>query len=192
MDYVFFSVGSFEQHGPHLPYETDSLIADAVAKKVAKKIKAKVGGSIDVGVSTEHMDFPGTKTLSVGEFKKKITKTLDETPSAFFVNAHGGNNRVLDELRVPHVNLTRFFKPYDHAGEIETSIMLYINPRLVKKEGIRKHKFSWPDKPGWRMKDYSESGVLGDPTKADEKKGREYLQILVDKTIDTIRDGSIL
>lgn len=191
MDCVFFPVGSFEQHGPHLPYETDTLIAEAVAKKVAKKLGQRVGKSVDVGISPEHMDFPGTKTLSVEEFKKKIKKISGETPEAFFINAHGGNNRTLDELDVPHVNLTRFFQPYDHAGEIETSIIMYVRPQLVKKEEIKGHVFRWPDKSGWRMKDLCETGVLGDPTKADQKKGRRYLQILVEKTIDSIEDGPV-
>jgi len=184
MALILVPVGSFEQHGPHLPLETDTLIAEAVAREVGKRLKAKLGTTIPVGVSDEHMDFPGTKTLTPDEFKAEVRAADGE--GVVFINGHGGNNRHLRELGVRHVNLTTMFKPYDHAGEIETSIIMHLRPDLVKADSIRKHEFTWPKKDGWRMKDCSESGVLGDPTEASAKKGGKYLQQLVDATLDEL------
>jgi creatinine amidohydrolase/Fe(II)-dependent formamide hydrolase-like protein len=179
-------VGSHEQHGPHLPYETDTIIAAAVADSISQRENLEVVDVVDVGVSPEHMDFSGTKTLSEEEFKKRISEIKSKHPCAVFINGHGGNNRALRDLGFEHVNLTTFFKPYDHAGEIETSIIMHLRPELVKHGEIRRHSFSWPKTDGWRMKDYSESGVLGDPTKASPEKGRKYLKELVEHTIVAI------
>ncbi len=189
MSLVFVPVGSFEQHGPHLPFETDSLIALAVSKVVAARLKASLGDIIEIGVSVEHMDFPGTKTLTVSEFKNRIIETEDIYPDVIFINGHGGNNKYLKDLGVRHVNLTTLFDPYDHAGEIETSMIMFITPELVEKNKITKHEFKWPDKNDWKMKDYSETGVLGDPTKASPEKGEKYFNKLVEKTIQKIRNA---
>jgi creatinine amidohydrolase len=183
---ILIPVGSFEQHGPHLPLETDTLIAEAVARQVAARLNVQLGKNIPVGVSPEHMDFPGTKTLTVEEFKAKITAASGD--GVVFINGHGGNNKSLRELGVRHVNLTTFFKPYDHAGEIETSIIMHLRPDLVKNKEIREHDFTWPKKDGWRMKDLSASGVLGDPTKATAEKGKQYLATLVDSSVKTIQE----
>lgn len=177
-------VGSFEQHGPHLPFETDTIIAEAVARDVALKIGATVGAVLPVGLSPEHMDFPGTKTLTAEEFKKKVKEAAGD--DVVFINGHGGNNKCLRELGVRHINLTTLFKPYDHAGEIETSLIMHLRPELVKRDKISRHEFRWPDKGGWRMKDYSPSGVLGDPTKASALKGERLLQKLVDAALHSI------
>lgn len=178
---VLVPVGSHEQHGPHLPLETDIIIAEAVAKEAAARVGASVGPALPVGVSPEHMDFPGTKTLAPEEFKKIVMAAAGE--GVVFINGHGGNNRSLRELGVRHVNLTSAFKPYDHAGEIETSIIMHLRPDLVKLDKICKHDFKWPKKDGWRMKDCSRTGVLGDPTAATAEKGKEYLEKLVEYAV---------
>jgi creatinine amidohydrolase/Fe(II)-dependent formamide hydrolase-like protein len=185
-DLVLVPVGSTEQHGPHLPLETDSIIAESVAGEVASRIGARLGTTIKVGVSVEHMDFPGTETLTVEEFKQRIKEAGEKYGNAVFINGHGGNNKSLRELGVRHVNLTTLFRPYDHAGEIETSLIMYLRPELVKREEIRKHDFKWPERDGWRMVDYSKSGVLGDPTAASVGKGEEYFNELVEKTVELI------
>ncbi len=186
MDQSIVAVGSLEQHGPHLPLETDTLIARAVAERVADIIGARFIGVVEVGLSPEHLDFPGTKTLSVAAFKKRILDMGKSASEVVYINGHGGNNKTLREMGVRHVNLTSFFRPYDHAGEIETSLIMHLRPELVRTKEIRKHVFRWPDKDGWRMKDYSETGVLGDPTKASGEKGKIYLEKLVSSAVKEI------
>jgi creatinine amidohydrolase len=64
-------LGAHEQHGPHLPFETDALIAGAVAERLAKAatddITVEVLPVEPVGYSIEHMDIDGTRTLSFDE-----------------------------------------------------------------------------------------------------------------------------
>ncbi len=146
---VVVPVGSFEQHGPHLPLSTDSLIAKAVAEKVAKKISAVVGPSIKIGVSPEHMGFSGTITYTSKTFKAVVTEVVESLKKhgysqVIIINGHGGNNKSLSEidLGTTVVNLTTLIKPYDHAGEIETSIMLFAHPDLVRKGKIKKHEYT--------------------------------------------------
>jgi creatinine amidohydrolase len=184
--------GSFEQHGPHLPLSTDTLIAEAVASAVAKKIGAHMGPTIPAGISPEHMGFPGTITLSPLSFKALVTDIASSLKAHGFyqvivVNGHGGNNSALDSLkdRITPANLTAFIKPYDHAGEVETSLIMRLRPELVNAKEIRKHEFSWPGKREWKdTRDFSKSGVLGDPTQATAEKGEKFLKQLIEGALN--------
>lgn len=154
-------LGATEQHGPHLPFETDTLIAEAVASR----LKARLAGQLNVrflppepvGYSIEHMDADGTKSLTFQEAIDRwigIGAKLSQlgTRKLVMLNAHGGNSPLMTivatELRVRHAMLavatswTRFGYPADivtpqektigiHGGLVETSVMLAIRPDLV-------------------------------------------------------------
>jgi|WetSurMetagenome_2_1015567.scaffolds.fasta_scaffold144198_2 creatinine amidohydrolase/Fe(II)-dependent formamide hydrolase-like protein len=192
---VIIITGSLEQHGPHLPLNTDLLIAEAVATKVAETIGAVVGPTIPAGISPEHIGFPGTVTLDEDTFRDIVSEVADSLRKHGFndiiiINGHGGNNMVLDSLDIGArvVNLTGLMRAYDHAGEVETSLILHIRPGLVHKGEIKKHDFRWPGKKGWKdTRDFSISGVLGDPTAASIDKGKEYLDALVKETVEQLR-----
>lgn len=160
-DIAVLPLGATEQHGPHLPLETDTLIAEAVASR----LKARLAGQLPVtflpvepvGYSVEHMDVAGTKSLTFQEAIDRwigIGAKLAQLGTKKFVmlNAHGGNSPLMTivatELRVRHSMLavatswTRFGYPTDivspaeksigiHGGLIETSVMLAIRPDLV-------------------------------------------------------------
>lgn len=160
-DIAVLPLGATEQHGPHLPFETDTLIAEAVASR----LKARLAGQLPVtflpvepvGYSVEHMDVAGTKSLTFQEAIDRwigIGAKLAQLGTKKFVmlNAHGGNSPLMTivatELRVRHSMLavatswTRFGYPADivtaqekaigiHGGLIETSVMLAIRPDLV-------------------------------------------------------------
>lgn len=188
---VIMSAGSFEQHGPHLPVCTDSVIARAVAKKLAKRLGACMGPSFDLGISPEHMGFAATISLSEETFISQIDQAAKclkahGAKRIILINGHGGNNHAVSKLdpSIESVNLTCFLTRYDHAGEVETSLMMHICPELVRKDRIRRHDFRWPPKDGWDdTRLYSESGVFGDPTKASESKGKRFLSELVKASI---------
>lgn len=160
-DIAVLPLGATEQHGPHLPFETDTLIAEAVASR----LKTHLAGELQVtflpaepvGYSIEHMDVAGTTSLTFTEAIERwigIGARLSElgTKKLVMLNAHGGNaplmTIVATELRVRHSMLavatswTRFGYPADivtphekaigiHGGLIETSVMLAIRPDLV-------------------------------------------------------------
>lgn len=154
-------LGATEQHGPHLPFETDTIIAEGVVERA----KSLIGGRMDVHFlpaepvtySVEHMDISGTRTLNHAE---AIERWIDIGLACFkqgfhrfvMLNAHGGNSPlmtiVVTELRIRRQMLavatswTRFGYPADivsaeekafgiHGGLIETSVMLALRPDLV-------------------------------------------------------------
>ena len=108
-DKVVFAVGSNEQHGPHLPTNTDSLIGDALANKVAVKLGNTLQApSINVGCSEHHMVLPGTISLKPETLKSLIHDYCVSLARHGFKNivilpTHGGNfkavQEVVDELR---------------------------------------------------------------------------------------------
>jgi len=105
---VVFGVGSNEQHGPHLPTSTDSLIAEALVYKVAEKLgNALQAPTINVGCSEHHMVFPGTISLKPETLKGLIRDYCVSLAKHGFKNiiilpSHGGNfatvREVVDEL----------------------------------------------------------------------------------------------
>lgn len=157
-------LGAHEQHGPHLPFETDTIIAAGIAARVRAALPAHL--SVDVlpveetGYSIEHMDTPGTRTLSYTEAVEKwlgIAAFLNRRGIRKFVmlNAHGGNSPLMTivatEARVRFSMLavatswTRFGLPEGviapeekalgiHGGEIETSVMLALAPEKVRMD----------------------------------------------------------
>lgn len=155
-------VGSCEQHGPHLPYSTDALLAAEFSRRAAellrKVLPVIVLPSVNFGCSEEHMDFPFTVSLSVSTFAslmEDLCRSLSRTGLRKIVifNGHGGNtsalNAIVFELRrktgalVAVVDLWRlvenaYSKVRDseskeiHAAEAETSLMLSLFNELVK------------------------------------------------------------
>jgi creatinine amidohydrolase len=101
---VVFAVGSNEQHGPHLPTCTDSLIGDALANRVARKLgRALQAPSISVGCSEHHMVFPGAISLRPETLKGLIRDYCVSLAKQGFKNivilpSHGGNFNVVREV----------------------------------------------------------------------------------------------
>ncbi|MEE9375265.1 MAG: creatininase family protein [Rhizobiaceae bacterium] len=158
-------LGAMEQHGPHLPFETDTLIARGVSERLAKSAYGDVQflPVEEVGYSLEHMDHPGSKTLPFDEAVNRWVGIGEEAARAgvrrfVMLNAHGGNSPLMtivaQELRVRCSMLavatswTRFIKGAGivsaseeafgiHGGDIETSVMLALHPELVKMKAAQ-------------------------------------------------------
>src|SRR5487761_677929 len=144
--------GSLEQHAPHLPLDTDTRIAVAVARRAcAGRPGVALAPAVAIGASGEHADFAGT--LSIGT--EALTSLLTELgrhaslhwPATLLVNGHGGNHAAIEaavgrlrhEGRVCvafHGSLSGFASPGGgaHAGRTETSIMLALAPAEVRLE----------------------------------------------------------
>lgn len=163
---VAFPVGATEQHGPHLPLGTDTLIAEGVAARfmalVPPDLPVVVLPGLAFGKSNEHQDFAGTLTLSAEtmiRMLREIGTGVARTGlrKMLFVNAHGGQPQVLDivaqDLRADHgmivhvANVWRLmdrpahFPPGElaqglHGGAVETSLMLSLRPDLVRSGRI--------------------------------------------------------
>jgi creatinine amidohydrolase len=155
-----------EQHGPHLPLATDVMIGEAYLARVRELLTNTVPVTFlpiqPVGISTEHIDFPGTQTLPT-ETALREWKGLGESVARkglsklIIVTSHGGNSAamtlVAQDLRAYHgmlavtVSWSRFGVPDGlfpeeelrhgiHGGAVETSIMLAKYPEQVRVEAI--------------------------------------------------------
>ena len=136
-------VGSTEQHGPHLPLDTDARVAAAVAARAGGNGALLVAPPVAYGASGEHEGFPGT--VSIGhEALRLLLVELGRSAARWagrlvFVNGHGGNVPTL----VDAVRLLRY-EGRDaawfacapggdaHAGRTETSLVLALAPALVR------------------------------------------------------------
>ena len=106
------AVVSTEQHGPHLPTKTVTLIGDVIAWNVATKLgKALLAKTISVGCSEHHLDFPGTISLEHSTFKMIIddyTESLARQgfERIIYIPSHGGNfvplAEAIEEQKVKH------------------------------------------------------------------------------------------
>jgi creatinine amidohydrolase len=100
---LIVAVGSIEQHGPHLPTITDTLIGDSLVNEVVKKIdNALQGPTIRIGCSKHHLSFPGTITLGFDTFKAVIADYAESVSkhgfkNLVFIPSHGGNFEPLAE-----------------------------------------------------------------------------------------------
>jgi creatinine amidohydrolase len=155
-----------EQHGPHLPLETDVMIGEAYLAQLKQLLPPDLPVSFlpmqRIGISTEHIDYPGTQTLST-ETALKEWMALGESVTRrglrklVMVTSHGGNSAammlVAQDLRAQHGMLavttswSRFGAPEGlfsteelrhgiHGGAVETSIMLARYPDHVRKDAI--------------------------------------------------------
>jgi creatinine amidohydrolase len=199
-------VGSTEQHGPHLPLGTDWFIAENIALHASTKGGWLVLPGLPVGVSEAHCQFWGTLWLSpdlLRGYVGMVARSLGshELRRIVFVNGHGGNCAALDEatriLRLEHIHayvhnwwiaigdvLRELFPDSTaHAGSMETSAMLAIDPGLVNQERFK--DASRVNRWGKRVEgveigmdtiEFSEEGNVGDPSLADPEKGRALIE----------------
>ena len=157
---------AIEQHGPHLPVGTDSIIAEGMVATVIARLTPDVPATFlpvqTVGKSNEHLDFKGTLTLSWETAIKAWVEIGESVARAgvrriVFANSHGGNIALLDvvtrELRVRfgmlavHANWMRFgdgdLIGEDeraigiHGGTLETALIRHFRPDLVREAEAR-------------------------------------------------------
>jgi mycofactocin precursor peptide peptidase len=193
---LLIPLGSCEQHGPHLPLDTDTRIALAVARGVAAtRPRVLVAPAVAYGASGEHADFAGTLSIGsdvLGMVVVELVRSADWAERVVLVNGHGGN---VDGLRSAIRTLSTEGRTVDvwsptvaggdaHAGHTETSLMLAIAPETVRMDAAsvgRTESISvlLPALRAGGVRSVSPNGVLGDPTGATAEAGRRLLADLV-------------
>ena len=198
-------VGSLEQHGSHLPVSTDSLIAEYIATVIVKKIPSFVVPVIPYGVSYEHKPMFNlslrNSTLSNVLYDICISLVENGIKNIILLNCHHGNVGVLQYItqnlygKVPSnigiytINYWQLIQgEFDHAGEVETSLLLAIAPDLVRMDKaepnskrLSKSKIAYSsitNNPGSFI-NITGNGVWGDPRYATARKGWKLINEIV-------------
>ena len=210
-------IGALEQHGPHLPLDTDTRIAVAVATAVAGRLPGDwtLAPAVSYGSSGEHQDFPGTISIGTAALRLLLVEfgrsACQWASRVVFVNGHGGNVAALREA----VGLLReegrdaawcscTVRGGDaHAGHTETSVLLHISPADVWVDERRPGNSApmaqlMPQMRQGGVAAVSELGVLGDPTTATAEAGERILTEMVEACLRRIsqwapdRDGMLI
>jgi creatinine amidohydrolase len=210
-------VGSLEQHGAHLPVSTDSLIAEYFARLLAEKIGAFVLPVISYGVSFEHKPMFNVSlrnsTLSRMLCDTCISLAENKIREIIILNGHHGNTgaiqyisqEIQSKISTTDVNIhvlhywQMMKQDFDHAGEVETSLVLAIAPELVHMERARPNSKSLSksraaynsltNAPGSFPK-ITGNGVWGDPIKATASKGEKLIKEIIANLTETIAELS--
>ena len=216
MKLAVLPVGSFEQHGAHLPPNTDTLIAEAIARGVATECEALLLPALGVSCSHEHQDFglavslkPETLCALVREMAAEVFR---QDLSLALINAHGGNYvlynlaqsincerpRSLVILPLPEqwrdsmasAGIVGSRHDDMHAGEAETSLLLHLVPDKVRLDRAR-DELSSGDRSLLHfdgMAGITKSGVVGRPSLATAQKGKALLAALVRACAQSVRE----
>jgi creatinine amidohydrolase len=205
-------VGSLEQHGPHLPLTTDTVVAATLAAEIAAVHPVRRLPPVTISCSHEHAAWPGTVSISattLAAIVRDVAASLHRAgvTSLVLLNGHGGNyvlGNVVQEASLGPLRMALFPAEPDwdaaraaaglatsgvsdmHAGELETSILLHAHPHLVTAplEDLdvladdRRHMLSRG------LQAYTDTGVVGRPSLASARKGRDLLASLVSSFAD--------
>jgi creatinine amidohydrolase len=200
---VLVPVGSVEQHGPHLPLDTDTVIATATAERVAHQLAqqlpldVQVAPPVTYGASGEHQRFPGTTSIGTEALSHLLVELIRSLSCwagpVLLVNGHGGNVHALDHA----VGLLRSENrqvawlpcgPADgdaHAGHVETSLMLHLAPHRARLDRATPGNSTplrelLPALMRDGVRAVSPTGVLGNPMGASAGAGALIFKHMVD------------
>ena len=204
---IIIPVGSLEQHGAHLPITTDSDIVTEIASHLAKKCNFVVLPTVSYGISFEHEPFFQVNIQLLGFLRDIISSlVINKVKSVIILNGHHGNVDTLEmmeanperewnldfkDVKIDFYSYWHFMEhEFDHAGFVETSLMLAISDKvkmkkakkglitkgLSEKEIQRINKLS-TERGGFPK--VTKNGVWGNPTSATKKDGEKFLAEIV-------------
>lgn len=209
---IIIPLGSIEQHGPHLPISTDTIIAEYLANQLTKKISSYALPGIPYGVSFEHRPFFNISISNdvLSELLSQVCISLGENGfnQIIILNGHRGNMGVLQyipqivernnpKMNVFGINYWHLIeREFDHGGFVETSLMLAIEPKLVqmqmaKRGYLNKKRLNstyttfLSNTSSFKI---TRNGVLGDPRKATKEEGKKIISITMKNLVRTLKE----
>lgn len=208
--------GTVEAHGAHLPLNTDTLIIAEVLRLASSRLNAFIAPPVYYGVCTSTGDHPGTLGITPRTLRL-ITKDIVRDAykkglrNFILISGHGGSAHVsamkeaaealisgLSGCKIAALSIYDvMFKEIagiaetendSHAGEIETSAVLYLAPNLVKGRSKKEYpKLPRPFIVRDKIK-YWPGAVWGDPSKANADKGRRLIDAMIKKVSGIVKE----
>lgn len=196
---VLVPVGSVEQHGPHLPLDTDTVIAEAACRLAAERLddpRIIVAPALTYGASGEHQSFAGTSSIGTAALRVLVVELVRSMRTwadrVVLVNGHGGNVEALTsavtQLRYEGHDVAWLPCATEqdgdlHAGRTETSLLLHLCPQRVRLDravpGDRRPLAAiLPAMLAGGVAAVSPNGVLGDPAGASAAEGARLLDAI--------------
>lgn len=224
VDLAVLPWGATEAHNYHLPYATDNYQVEALAAEAGRlaweqNVKVTILPAIPFGVNTGQSDIkldmnlnPSTQLVILRDLITVLNR--QGIKKLLVLNGHGGNNfkPLLRELGLefPEMflslcnwfqiakNEVRFQEDGDHADEMETSLMLYLKPDLIRPlieagDGSEKKSVITGIREGWAWAEREWSKVtadtgIGNPKHATQEKGEEIFQVVSHKLSELITE----
>ena len=208
--------GATENHGQHLPYGSDTITPWAIATSLMEFMDGLVLlPPVAYGMSSAHTGFPLTISIRpsvLAEFYFDIFDNISNSgiSSILVINGHDGNvislrqagirlknvhpQTNLDIFEIWGINLDKIFGPdlgAGHAGETETSVLLYLRPDLVnmkdaKGSPLRNDNYIWTNK---LINESTTSGATGHPSKANSENGEQAIKNAVEYLVNYFQKG---
>jgi creatinine amidohydrolase len=199
---VLLALGSWEQHGAHLPFDTDTVIIESVVDAAIRSVDPEntqfsVVPTIGVTASDEHNGFAGTLSIGTNALSDavvSIARSASWARGICIVNGHGGNadalkliHSALDYEKIRHsIWSLPYYEGADmHAGHTETSLMLHLAPDTVRMDlaevgAVGDSEMLIERMRAGGIKEVSSNGVVGDPTNATAAHGATMLSFYAD------------
>lgn len=199
---VLLALGSWEQHGAHLPFDTDTVIIEAVVDAAIRSVDPEntqfsVVPTIGVTASDEHNGFAGSLSIgtnALSDVVVSIARSASWARGICIVNGHGGNSDALklvhSALEYENIRHSIWSLPYYegadmHAGHTETSLMLHLAPDTVRMDlaevgAVGDSEILIERMRAGGIKEVSSNGVVGDPTNATAAHGAIMLSFYAD------------
>lgn len=196
---VLLPLGAWEQHGPHLPLDTDTIIINSVVTRALIDLQIDtanfvVAPTIAISASDEHAGFSGTLSTGTEALVQSVVaicRSASWAKGVCIVNGHGGNTDALalisSALTFENIQYSVWSLPsYEgsdmHAGHTETSVMLHVAPDTVHTDRIERGTVGDAIDLVAQMRTsgvagVSPNGVLGDPTTATSEHGKAVMKL---------------
>ena len=209
---VLLPVGAFEQHGPGMTLETDTRLASELCRLVSVRLfpRVLVAPAVPWGLSDHHLGFAGTISLHPETFFLLIQDVITSLVGHGFrrfvlVNGHGGNMtaceeacvRLREETTADVVAAVTYFTliplpVLEHAGEIETSFSLALDPQLVRPDRLVPAAMTVSDHAspdalrGRPFHHITATGNLGDPRRATSERGKQLVDAVLARLCEIV------
>jgi creatinine amidohydrolase len=215
--WLLLPIGTTEEHGPHLPLSSDMIQAEYVCRAVAREVNGVVAPGVAYGVCRTTRNFPGTISLSSGTLEALVREILGgyiekgaRRIAVISGHAGGAHMEALRQAALPLVDRDErlailVIGPFDialpflaeagfttedgHAASIETSVLLAVDPHLVRTNLIP--EAGRPQFPRFQVMSHPErlfpSGVMGDASRASPALGERALHHVVGEIVKLLK-----